>query len=226
MLDGITNTLTAPLTLLRSTLTGAFGGLSSVLSGGVGSAISGGIWGVAAGAIATVFLPDIAGVLRNAGKPEWASALTSYMHANPHFGMRMLHAAGLGAVAGGVLGGGSALVSHVQEGFRAVPPASADPARNNARADAQVQNVGHTIGSVAVVGAAAVAGVALYKAVTGKDLFASNTSAVPPATAVGAVNLPELPAARMQAAEVNSPDRPLSVANAQVSVGSTLVSRG
>lgn len=163
--------------------------------------------GAGIAALGTIFLPDILGVLRNSGKPEWANALTGYLQANPHFMTQLMHAGLAGAAIGGTVGGASAIATSVQSGFQAVPAASADPARNGARAEAQAHNVGHTVGSAVVVGAAAMAGIGLYKHFTGRNVFASNDTA-PARTDVTQVVVPPLPAGNLQSADVRAPERP------------------
>lgn len=217
MLDGIWNTLTSPVALLRGMLGGTANSVSSVFSGGLGAAIGGAVTGVAAGALATLFVPELLSLMRHIGKPEWANATASYLRANPNFFTQMMHAGLAGATVSGVVGGVSALATSVQSGFSAVPAASEDPSRNGARAAAQAQNVGHAVASTAVVGAAALAGLAIYRSVTGRDLLASAPSAQP--VRVSDVPLPALPVGGLQTADVQSPSRPVAMQNAQVSVG-------
>ncbi len=239
MLDGVWNTITSPLSLVGGTAKGAWNTVTSFIGGGVGSAVSGALFGAGALAIGTIFQHDILGVLRNIGKPEWANAWLQYQRANPHFMTQMLHVAGLGAVVGGTVGGATAAVSSVQSGFSAVPAASDNPAQNNARAIAQSQNVGHTVGSLAILGGLAAAGAVILRDTTGYDVMkklklssAPETAAEPVKAAaavapetvpakVSDVAVPALPVGHLQAEHVESPSRPapMAVQNAQVSMG-------
>lgn len=217
MLDGVWNTLTSPLAFLRGAVGGTFGNLSSILSGGIGSAVGGAVTAVGVGALATFFIPDILHVLRNVGKPEWANGIASYLRANPHFTTQMMHAAMAGAAIGGTVGGGTALLSSVQSGFSAVP--AAGPGGNAARAEAQATNVGHAVGSAAVLAGVAIGGAALYRNITGKDPFEALGSARQ--QDVQTVAVPPLPAGNLQTADVSAPpSRPMAVQNAHVSMGS------
>lgn len=222
MFDGIMNALTSPLAFLRGAVTGTAGNVSSVVSGGLGSAISGAVTGVGVAALGTMFLPDILNFLRHAGKPEWASALSGYLHANPNFLTQMMHAGALGAAAGGTLGGGAALASSVQSGFVAVPEPNADPARNGARGEALAQNAGQALGSAALLGAVALGGVGIYNYLTSGSASrsASTGGATPGTKDISSLVPPQLPAGKLEAADVAAtPTRPVAVQNAQVSVG-------
>lgn len=219
MLDGIWNTLTSPLAFLRGAVAGTAGNVSSVVSGGLGAAVSGAVTGIGIAALGTMFLPDILNFLRHAGKPEWASALSGYVRANPSFLTQMMHAGALGAAAGGALGGGTALASSIQSGFVAVPEPNADPARNGARGEALAQNAGQALGSAAILGAVALGGVGVYNYLTKGSI--TSAGQVPPSSKDMSNLVPSpLPTGKLEAADVSAaPTRPVAVQNAQVSVG-------
>lgn len=204
MFETAWNTITSPFSFVKGVFSGTFGNIGSIFSGAIGSGVMGAVVGAGAGALGHLFLPDILSVLRNSGKAEWAAQLAQYARSTP-FLTQMLHAAGIGAATGAAAGGGMELMNGVQSGFAAVPQASADPGRSAARGDAVAQNLGHGLGSAALIGAAVIGGAKVYEAVTGNNAADLIPDALKGKRAAADVPLPEgLPKERLASAEVQA----------------------